>query len=207
MNLIFFFFLHNNNIIGHHHYSLIEKKKVPKRVGNDPSLFLLTVFGLQFKPSFIRGDFVNGEQIKYINQCNVQLSWNLKMKLRNMIRKLVCSSNTDPQSQHLVKTCLQNSLFCGKMAFLTHCKLLFTLIWTLIQKWEKGTNLRYLQSQCACRAVCAPKIAYRLILHSLDRTWLYPCIHMSHSQMLGKFEYGLPAKFWRLVGCTEMLSW
>ena len=31
--------------------------------------------------------------------------------------------------------------------------------------------------------------------------------NMSHSQMLGKFEYGLPAKFWRLVGCTEMLSW
>ena len=31
--------------------------------------------------------------------------------------------------------------------------------------------------------------------------------HMSHSQMLGKFEYGLPAKFWRLVGCTEILSW
>ena len=30
---------------------------------------------------------------------------------------------------------------------------------------------------------------------------------MSHCQMLGKFEYGLPAKFWRLVGCTEMLSW
>ena len=32
-------------------------------------------------------------------------------------------------------------------------------------------------------------------------------IIMSHSQMLGKFEYTLPAKFWRLVGCTEMLSW
>ena len=32
-------------------------------------------------------------------------------------------------------------------------------------------------------------------------------INMSHSQMLGKFEYTLPAKFWRLVGCTEMLSW
>ena len=30
---------------------------------------------------------------------------------------------------------------------------------------------------------------------------------MSHCQMLGKFEYTLPAKFWRLVGCTEMLSW
>ena len=32
-------------------------------------------------------------------------------------------------------------------------------------------------------------------------------INMSHCQILGKFEYGLPAKFWRLVGCTEMLSW
>ena len=30
---------------------------------------------------------------------------------------------------------------------------------------------------------------------------------MSHSQMLGKVEYGLPEKIWRLVGCTEMLSW
>ena len=32
-------------------------------------------------------------------------------------------------------------------------------------------------------------------------------LYTSHSQMLGKFEYTLPAKFWRLVGCTEMLSW
>ena len=30
---------------------------------------------------------------------------------------------------------------------------------------------------------------------------------MTHSQMLGKFEYTLPAKFWRLVGCTDMPSW
>ena len=29
----------------------------------------------------------------------------------------------------------------------------------------------------------------------------------SHSQMLGKVKSGLPAKIWRLVGCTEMLSW
>ena len=35
----------------------------------------------------------------------------------------------------------------------------------------------------------------------------YIHVYMSHSQMLGKFEYTLPAKFWRLVGCTEMLSW
>ena len=33
--------------------------------------------------------------------------------------------------------------------------------------------------------------------------WFY----MSHCQMLGKVESGLPAKIWRLVGCTEMLSW
>ena len=32
-------------------------------------------------------------------------------------------------------------------------------------------------------------------------------LYMTHSQMLGKIEYTLPAKFWRLVGCTEMLSW
>ena len=32
-------------------------------------------------------------------------------------------------------------------------------------------------------------------------------IYMSHSQMLGKVESGLAAKIWRLVGCTEMLSW
>ena len=31
--------------------------------------------------------------------------------------------------------------------------------------------------------------------------------YISHSQMLGKVESGLPAKIWRLVGCTEMLSW
>ena len=31
--------------------------------------------------------------------------------------------------------------------------------------------------------------------------------HMTHSQMLGKVKYGLPAKIWRLIGCTEMLSW
>ena len=32
-------------------------------------------------------------------------------------------------------------------------------------------------------------------------------MNRTHSQMLGKIEYTLPAKFWRLVGCTEMLSW
>ena len=27
-------------------------------------------------------------------------------------------------------------------------------------------------------------------------------VHMTHSQELGKVEYGLPAKILRLVGCT-----
>ena len=27
------------------------------------------------------------------------------------------------------------------------------------------------------------------------------------SQMFQKVEYGLPAKIWRLVGCTKMISW
>ena len=56
---------------------------------------------LQFKPSFIRRDFVNGEQS---TSTNVQLGWSFKMKPRNMSRKLIRSSNTDRQSQHLLKT-------------------------------------------------------------------------------------------------------
>ena len=39
------------------------------------------------------------------------------------------------------------------------------------------------------------------------RIWINTKLYMSHCQMLGKVEYGLPAKIWRLVGCTEMLSW
>ena len=30
---------------------------------------------------------------------------------------------------------------------------------------------------------------------------------MTHSQMFQKVEYGLPAKIWQLLGCTEMISW
>ena len=45
------------------------------------------------------------------------------------------------------------------------------------------------------------------VLSAKKGTGLKKVHYMSHSQMLGIFEYGLPAKFWRLVGCTEMLSW
>ena len=45
------------------------------------------------------------------------------------------------------------------------------------------------------------------IWFTIQYVWRFEILDKSHSQMLGKFEYGLPAKFWRLVGCTEMLSW
>ena len=32
-------------------------------------------------------------------------------------------------------------------------------------------------------------------------------MYMTHSQMFQKVESDLPAKIWRLVGCTEMISW
>ena len=40
-----------------------------------------------------------------------------------------------------------------------------------------------------------------------QRRLSHTSLDMIHCQMLGKVEYGLPAKIWRLVGCTEMLSW
>ena len=94
----FLFSSYNNNIIaniGHHHYSLIEKKKVKKRVGIDPSLFLSSIQAIIHQKSF-----VNGEQIKYIDQFSAWFE--LENEPRNMSRQLVCSSNTDCQSQHLL---------------------------------------------------------------------------------------------------------
>ena len=51
------------------------------------------------------------------------------------------------------------------------------------------------------KAICWDCMVYFNIFHL---QWFH-C--MTHSQMLGKVEYTLPAKIWRLVGCTEMLSW
>ena len=61
---------------------------------------------------------------------------------------------------------------------------------SIINTWSEWTPIIFRQLICG---------------HGLLDLCIY--IYMSHSQMLGKFEYGLPAKFWRLVGCTEMLSW
>ena len=47
------------------------------------------------------------------------------------------------------------------------------------------------------------KTMFAHILSEFSIIWWF----LTHSQMLGKFEYGLPAKIWRLVGCTKMLSW
>ena len=44
------------------------------------------------------------------------------------------------------------------------------------------------------------------LLSQLPEDPIDPPNGMTHSQMLGKVEYGLPAKIRRLVGCTEMVS-
>ena len=43
--------------------------------------------------------------------------------------------------------------------------------------------------------------------HSDQSIWIQIYISMRGCQMLGKVESDLPAKIWRLVGCTEMISW
>ena len=149
MNLIFFLFLNNNNINGHHHYSLIEKKKVPKKSWQCPAAVSSHCF-LVFNSSHHSSEEILSMVSRSSTSTNVQLGWNLKMKPRNMSRKLIRSSNTDRQSQHLLKTFfLQNSLFSGKMAFLSHCYLWCTLIWTFIQTWERGANVK---GTCNCTA-------------------------------------------------------
>ena len=45
-------------------------------------------------------------------------------------------------------------------------------------------------------------VAYSAILIVTSTT-----IYTTHSQMFQKVESDLPAKIWRLVGCTEMISW
>ena len=47
----------------------------------------------------------------------------------------------------------------------------------------------------------------RKYVHTVSVKALPLFVSMTHSQMLGKVKYGLPAKIWRLVGCTKMLSW
>ena len=52
-----------------------------------------------------------------------------------------------------------------------------------------------------------PSLSRKICTATTRLRYLSECrLYMSHSQMLGKVEYGLPAKIWRLVGCTEMLS-
>ena len=51
-------------------------------------------------------------------------------------------------------------------------------------------------------------LRYKTVLNNEIPRVLHICIlHMTHSQMFQKVKSDLPAKIWRLVGCTEMLSW
>ena len=70
-----------------------------------------------------------------------------------------------------------------------------------IVKWQILKNVK----SAHLTHLLGPILELFSIHHTL--TGLSLEIGMSHSQMLGKFEYRLPAKFWRLVRCTEMLSW
>ena len=79
--------------------------------------------------------------------------------------------------------------------------------------WWPCTKSAWIFTHCNYCEFCPPVslfACYATALVSMT-SWLpyatYLYSDMSHSQMLGKFEYTLPAKFWRLVGCTEMLSW
>ena len=75
-----------------------------------------------------------------------------------------------------------------------------TKMWTMKESWPSQGTSYY-----------GAKVAWAIPYLIKFNVWIllkYDSIqYMSHSQMLGKFEYTLPAKFWRLVGCTEMLSW
>ena len=96
----FFFFLHITTILLPILAIITTLSSKRKRLKKELAL-TRRCSCLQFKPSFIRRDFVNGEQS---TSTNVQLGWSFKMKPRNMSRKLIRSSNTDRQSQHLLKT-------------------------------------------------------------------------------------------------------
>ena len=54
---------------------------------------------------------------------------------------------------------------------------------------------------------CPAKIYSYLFKEWKKRSMFCVYVYMTHCQMLGKVASGLPAKIWRLVGCTEMLSW
>ena len=68
-------------------------------------------------------------------------------------------------------------------------------------KWSRST-----QDPCKKSSI-RPSAKTTNSTHQIKSSFYSISLYMSHSQMLGKFKYGLPAKFWRLVGCTEMLSW
>ena len=71
--------------------------------------------------------------------------------------------------------------------------------WLVGKKWERLCLFLF----CLCLSSASRVKGVREQLSPMMTMSSY----MSHCQMLGKVEYGLPAKIWHLVGCTEMLSW
>ena len=72
-----------------------------------------------------------------------------------------------------------------------------------IKPWEFGF-LCWVPKKCSCPS--SPDW-YRSSAFSIWHFWLPQQLYTTHSQMFQKVESDLPAKIWRLVGCTKMISW
>ena len=60
-------------------------------------------------------------------------------------------------------------------------------------KWSRST-----QDPCKKSSI-RPSAKTTNSTHQIKSSFYSISLYMSHSQMLGKFKYGLPAKFWRLA--------
>ena len=65
------------------------------------------------------------------------------------------------------------------------------------------------RESCPTQVTCKVKLSDLSVLSLISDLSVLsvPCPGYESFSDVGKFEYTLPAKFWRLVGCTEMLSW
>ena len=74
-----------------------------------------------------------------------------------------------------------------------------------LTRWS-GRQLSWVWRRASPGRPCSaapPSLSRKICTATTRLRYLSGCrLYMSHSQMLGKVEYGLPAKIWRLVGCT-----
>ena len=143
---------------------------------------------------------VETAEIKLPGISYLQMTWNL----HNAYRTFACAVKLWPFLWHCAR-CALVSRSDSKLAKLD----LMIMI-----SWKKSTNSFWMTEWGDIHIVLKTDTSAEWSCsHGLPRAPVFGSekylriICMSHSQMLGKVEYGLPAKIWRLVGCTEMLSW